>query len=219
MRRFIGYTLPFSAFAIPSSLVCYGDRWVLQHSLTAADVGIYVAIAQIASAPANLLLAVFSYTLNPFLFQQAGDARCAEALQRSRQLLYRGVLLLVVVLAGVILVSVLLDTWIVRLLTSAEFVPYARLLWLLVLAAALFQIAQALTSEAYVHDRPWSMMAPKLIHAALFVVLAVAWVGPHQLMGVALAAVISAAVYLWLVVAANRRARYGNMHRAAGGLR
>lgn len=206
-RQFAGYTLSFSLFAIPSMFICYGDRWVVQQTMSAADVGIYVAIAQIANAPANLMLAVFSYTLNPILFQQAGHAASAEALQNSRQLLYRAATLLVVLLAVVVAVSVALDTWIVNLLTSPEFVPHARLLWILVLSASLFQIGQALASEAFVHNRPFLMLVPKMTHAALFIGLAIWLIGRWQLEGVAIAAVVSAAVYLLLVVSANARAR------------
>lgn len=214
-RQFAGYTLSFSLFAIPSMFICYGDRWVVQQTMSAADVGIYVAIAQIANAPANLMLAVFSYTLNPILFQQAGNAASAESLRSSRQLLYRAATFLVVVLAGVVAVSVVFDAWIVNLLTSPEFVPHARLLWILVLSASLFQIGQALASEAFVHNRPFLMLFPKLTHAALFIALAIWLIGRWQLEGVAIAAVVSAAVYLLLVVSANARARRTSVADAA----
>lgn len=200
------YVLSISVFAVPAILASYGDRWIIQHSLSEAHVGVYVALAQIANAPANLMLAVFSQTLNPIIFQRAGSAGPDEAMHSGRRLLYRALFLLSILLASVTLGSYVFGEWIVRLLTSPGFVPYANLLWVLVLAAALFQAGQALASEAFLYNKPFLLFLPKLAHAVIFLGLSFWLVTSRQLEGVAIAAVVGAAVYLPLVMRVNARA-------------
>lgn len=203
---FTRYAASFSLLALPAAAAAYGDRWLIQQMLTAADVGVYVAIAQIANAPANLVQAVFSQTLAPILFQRAGNAHSPDAVEASRTVLYRSVWLLMALLAIMVIISYLFDRRIVGLLTSVEFVSHARLLWLLVLAAAIFQLAQALASEAFVFNRPFLLFYPKMAHAMIFLGLSVWLAGVFRLEGVAIAAVVAAFFYLFFVVTANRYA-------------
>ena len=205
-REFGAYASSISLFAIPAIFASYGDRWIIQQLLTDADVGIYVALAQIANAPANLILAVFSQTINPILFQRAGDATSGESVRAGRQMLYRAMLLLIGLLALMTFVSYVFGEWIVITLTSPDFAPYARLLWVLVLSAAIFQVAQALAAEAFLYNRPVLLFFPKMLHAIVFLGLTLWLVGRQQLEGAAIAAVIAAAVYLPLVLATTARA-------------
>ncbi|MCX7171597.1 MAG: oligosaccharide flippase family protein, partial [Proteobacteria bacterium] len=104
-REFGAYASSISLFAIPAIFASYGDRWIIQQILTDGHVGIYVALAQIANAPANLILAVFSQTINPILFQHAGDASSNESVRNSRQMLYRALVLLIGLLTLMTVVS------------------------------------------------------------------------------------------------------------------
>jgi|GEM_PF-1477239 len=205
-RDFVAYAGSISLFAVPAIFSNYGDRWIIQQMLSDAHVGIYVALAQIANAPANLILAIFSQTINPILFQLAGDASDSASIQASRRILYRALLHLVGLLTLMTVVSYILGEWIVVTLTSAEFVPYARLLWVLVLSAAIFQIGQALAAEAFLYNRPFQLFFPKMLHAVFFLGISLWLVQSRQLEGVAIAAVIAAVIYLPLVLLANNRA-------------
>lgn len=203
---FMRYAASFSLFALPAAAAAYGDRWLIQQTLTAADVGVYVALTQIANAPANLLQAVFSQLMNPILFQRAGAASSPEAVRASQRMLYRTLLVLLLLLLAVVAVSVLFAEEIVVLMTSAAFANQAHLLWLLVVAAAVFQLGQGLAAEAFIHNRPFSLFFPKMAHALVFLGGALMLVQSMQLAGVALAAIVAASVYLALVVFSNARA-------------
>ena len=205
-RDFGAYAGSISLFAVPAIFSSYGDRWIIQQMLSDAHVGIYVALAQIANAPANLILAIFSQTINPILFQLAGDATDSESIRTSRQMLYRALLQLIGLLTLMTIVSYALGEWIVITLTSSEFVPYARLLWVLVLSAAIFQIGQALAAEAFLYNRPFQLFFPKMLHAMVFLGMSLWLVQSRQLEGVAIAAVVASAIYLPLVLLANTRA-------------
>ncbi|MBI5923197.1 MAG: oligosaccharide flippase family protein [Betaproteobacteria bacterium] len=205
-RDFGAYAGSISLFAVPAIFSNYGDRWIIQQMLSDAHVGIYVALAQIANAPANLILAIFSQTINPILFQLAGDATDSESIRVSRQMLYRAMLQLIGLLALMTIVSYALGEWIVITLTSSEFVPYASLLWVLVLSAAIFQIGQALAAEAFLYNRPFQLFFPKMLHAMVFLGISLWLVHSRKLEGVAIAAVIASAIYLPLVLLSNTRA-------------
>lgn len=202
---FTRYAASFSLFALPAVVATYGDRWLIQQTLTAADVGIYVALMQLASAPANLLQAVFSQVMNPILFQRAGAVSSPDALRASRQLLYRTLLLLLVVLLVVVVVSAVFAYEIVMLMTSAAFTDHAYLLWMLVLAAAIFQLGQGLSAEAFIHNRPALLFLPKVAHAVVFIGLSLVLIDGLGLQGVAYAAMVAACAYLGLVAFNNAR--------------
>jgi hypothetical protein len=171
--------------------------------VTQSDVGIYVALNQIAAAPANLLLAIFSQLLHPILFQRAGGGQALASVHASRMLLYRALSVLVVVLFGIVAVSALFGEWLTGWLTSTEFARHGGLLWQLALAAGIFQIGQALAAETFVHNRPFLLFFPKMAHAVSFLGLAYLWILPRGLEGVALAAVVAALIYLLLVAVTN----------------
>lgn len=200
---FFRYTASFSLFAIPAMFSLYGDRWLVQQMLTQSDVGIYVALNQIAAAPANLLLAIFSQLLHPILFQRAGGGQALASVHASRMLLYRALSVLVFVLFGIVAVSALFGEWLTGWLTSTEFARHGGLLWQLALAAGIFQIGQALAAETFVHNRPFLLFFPKMAHAVSFLGLAYLWILPRGLEGVALAAVVAALIYLLLVAVTN----------------
>lgn len=210
-QDFTRYAASFSLFAVPGIFAVYGDRWLIQQAMTDADVGIYVALAQIAAAPANLLLSIFSQTLNPILFQRAGAASSPASVRASRFLLYRALVFFVFSLFVVVVVSAIFGATLVQWMTSAAFAQHGSLLWNLVLSAAVFQIGQALAAEAFVYNRPFLMFFPKTAHALVFLGLAFLLVGERGLEGVALAAVFAAFVYLILVVVMNA---WGGRHYA-----
>jgi O-antigen/teichoic acid export membrane protein len=204
-RPFARYAFSIAVFAVPGLFAGYGDRWIIHQWLSETHVGIYVALAQIANAPANLVLAIFSQSVNPVIFQRAGESASPDALHGGRRVLYRALLLLVTVLALMTLVSYAFGEWIVTVLTSPEFTRYAGLLWVLVLSAAIFQIGQALASEAFLYNRPSLLFLPKLIHALTFLGLSAWLISDRQLAGVAIAALVAAVIYVPLVVLMNAR--------------
>ncbi len=200
---FTRYAISFSLLAVPGIFATYGDRWLIQQTMTDADVGIYVALAQIAAAPANLLLSIFSQVLNPVLFQRAGAANSPGSVRASRILLYRALVLFVIVLATLVVASAAFGVTLVQWMTSAAFAHHGGLLWNLVLSAAIFQVGQALAAESFIYNRPFLMFFPKMAHAAIFLGLASVFVAGRGLGGVAWAAVVAAFSYLALVLATN----------------
>lgn len=207
-REFASYAASISLFAVPALLSSYGDRWIIQQTLTETHVGIYVALAQIANAPANLILTVFSQSLNPVLFQRAGSSLSVGGLHASRSLLYRALLPLATLLALLTWICYAFASVIVTFMTSPEFAPHAELLWLLVLAAAVFQVGQAMAAEAFLYNRPSLLFVPKLVYAVVFLGLSLWWVADLQIGGVALAALVAALVYAPLVMITNARAAH-----------
>ena len=205
-REFGRYTFSFTLFAIPAAFSSFGDRWIIQGILSDGHVGAYVALAQIANAPTNIILAIFSQVVNPILFQRAGSASSPDTLAVGRRLLYRALMLLVLGITAAVGASYVFAPQIVALLTAPDFVRYSDLLWLLVLGAGIFQVAQALASEAFMFNRPSLLFFPKLVHAVIFFGLSLLFSMHWGLSGIAVAGVVAAISYLLLVALFNAKA-------------
>lgn len=93
---------------------------------------------------------------------------------------------------------------ILALLSSDEFVPYHKVLWVMALGCAIFQFAQLCVMRGFVEKRPQVYVIAKAAHATSFLMV-LALVGDRlSLMGVGLAICISSFIYLIAILIANK---------------
>ncbi len=204
-RDFGRYGYPFVGFALLAIVSQYADRWILQSGLGDGTVGVYAAMLQIATAPIAIVVAVVTQFIIPIVF-----ARVGPAISRSR--IDSGQALLKLTVIAVALVSVAL-TWlayvwapeIVNLLTNKEYTKHSDILWILVLAVALFNIGQILVATGLSINRSNAYLFPKFAQALAVLILGLVWVQSAGISGMAYALLTSSAIYLCLVVVVNRR--------------
>lgn len=201
MKEFVAFASPFVLFAVFGSIVNYGDRWMVQAIFRQEYVGIYTVLFLIANTPMNLFGTVVTQFVLPILY----SIDPAHDTSRRRARIYRYVLTFsaLFLMLGV-LVAFLFSEPILALLSSDEFVPYHKVLWVMALGCAIFQFAQLCVMRGFVEKRPQVYVIAKAAHATSFLMV-LALVGDRlSLMGVGLAICISSFIYLIAILIANK---------------
>jgi O-antigen/teichoic acid export membrane protein len=195
----------FTVFAGFASINMYADRWILQGLFREKEVGIYVALYQIANAPIAFLAGVISQFIVPIIYERAGNISSLTQVHRSSRLLNQTVLLASLSMAAVLLVAYEFSGFIVQLLTTSEFAQGHQILWVLVLGLSLFQIAQLITTKGLYHNIPKIYFYPKMFYAVSFLVFAYLGTIQFGMRGMAWSWVTSSFLYLIFVIYANKK--------------
>src|SRR5207249_9119358 len=106
------------------------------------EVGIYVALYQIANAPISLFSSAMSQFVMPIIFDQGGSmASLVEVRQGERTLRY-SLMVAGVVMTCLVACTFLISETLVRILTTPVFAEYHASLWVVTLGLALFHFGQ-----------------------------------------------------------------------------
>lgn len=202
--EFLRYALPFIAFAGLASVSLYADRWLLQTFLMAADVGIYSAIFQLASAPVALLMGVATQLIIPVVFARSGNLDDHDRTRSSQRLVSRSVLIIGAMYAALTLAAYRWGEVFITLLTNADYAKYASSLWVIVFSQALFNLAQFLVSIGLTLHKPHAYFAAKLGQAVCLLIAGLLLVRTGGVNGMAEALLVSSIVYLAWVIAVNK---------------
>ena len=203
--EFLAYGLPFLAFAGLASISQYADRWLLQSFGSTEAVGIYAAMFQIASAPIVFLMGIATQLIIPVVFARSGNLDNHDRTQSSQRLLSRSVVVVGILYLAVTLVAYVWGETLIAWLTNADYSRYASSLWLIVLAQALFNLAQLMVASGLNLNRPRAYFAPKLGQAASLLLAGVFLVRHGGIEGMAQALLISSLVYFIWVITVNIR--------------
>ncbi len=67
-------------------ITLYADRWILQSLAGEREVGMYVALYQIANAPIVLTIGIINQFFVPIIFDAAGDMRTLDQRDQSSRM-------------------------------------------------------------------------------------------------------------------------------------
>lgn len=205
IQEFYSYALPFVLWSILLSISMYSDRWILQNLFGPAEVGIYVAIYQIARVPVNGIIQTVNKFMMPVIFETAGDLSIKENINKSVRLLYLTVLSCGAIFLPIIIFSYLLGDTIINTLTTKEFSQYSKLLWLLLLSQCIFYLTQTLANVAQIVKQPQKHIISFLLNAISMVVFGLSFGQEYGVFGVALGLITSSVVYFITVLIINRK--------------
>lgn len=203
-KQFYSYLAPFKYFSVFGAIGLFSDRWILQWLYGEKEVGIYTALYLIANTPILVIVGVVSQFIIPIVFDKMGNATSISRSGESNKLLYQSILIVVILILPMIVGSYYFGEQIVGLLTNASYINHAYLLWLLVISLTIFNIGQMLSLVGFSLNKPKIYIWPMAIKTVVFLLFAYYLAAEYQILGVVLAACISAAVYLVLVLLANK---------------
>jgi O-antigen/teichoic acid export membrane protein len=205
LRDYLRYATPFLVWAGFGMLSSFGDRWVLQGTFGEKEVGIYVALYQLANAPMALLFAMLSEFINPIVYQRISTDISNETVRKSTSILTKSILGVIAIILPVAGIGLFFGDTVVRMLTSAQFVGHTSVLAFLCIAILLFNVGQVYTTIGCALNRPVVYMWPKAIYSILFILLALVFIKTFALEGVAIALCISSLFYTAIVLFTNSR--------------
>jgi O-antigen/teichoic acid export membrane protein len=164
------------------------------------QVGVYALMSQLATTPTILLTSLINQFYLPVIFHQdpKGEGEFGPSFRRY--------LLVSAMGTAILAVSVLIaGPYLVRLVSTRDFLGHEHLLALLVVSAALFGMGQQLVLPGLRARRSFIYILPKVIHSAALLVAALLLVPAWGLGGMATASVIAATFYAASVLVANAR--------------
>lgn len=199
-RQMVAYSLPFVIFGVVGSLGSHGERLLLTAWMPWEQVGVYALMSQLATTPTILLTSLINQFYLPVIFHQdpKGEGEFGPSFKRYLLVSALGtaILAVLVLIAG---------PYLVRLVSTRDFLGHEHLLALLVVSAALFGMGQQLVLPGLRARRSFIYILPKIIHSAALLVAAVLLVPALGLAGMATASVFAATLYAASVLVANAR--------------
>jgi O-antigen/teichoic acid export membrane protein len=207
MKDMIRYASSFLLISAFTAIVMYSDRWIILGSLGEAEVGSYVAIYQVASAPLMLLFGLISQFMVPIIYQRAGSMETREQVSRSAGLIRMTVGIAILATGPFVVLAMLAGKDIMTLVTTPKVAEQSGILWVLMVAIMMTRIADLLALEGFNRRRPGVYVLPRAAQAGVFLVMALVWVDDHALAGVVNALILASAIYMLAVMHTNRRLR------------
>jgi O-antigen/teichoic acid export membrane protein len=205
LSEFKKYSFPFLLFALVGMFGAYADRWIIFERLGEKDVGIYVALYQIANAPVALVMAFAQQYSAPIIFQRAGSAESTDQATNAERLLLYMVFAFVVVLLPLILLFWIYSEEIVGIFTSESFMEHHELLWFLPFGIMGFSVGQLFILKGQYLNKPMVYLWPKILHALSLVVLTYYLVTEAGIIGAAYAFCVASMIYLSVIILVNRK--------------
>ena len=206
LRGIFEYSLPFLLWGGVAWLQSNGERWVINAWMTVSDVGRYGLAWGVINNSAGLGATILSQFLTPIMFRHfsAGDD---ESLRRGEVLVrLSGVLTLGLFGVAAILLLAFGDA-VIAILSTQSFVSGGAVLFALAVGLGLFYVGQALSNLGFALTRPRVYLPAKVCSAVASVPLYLAGCRLGGVLGVACAVIVANALYLLMVIDANRRLR------------
>lgn len=194
-RKLLAFAYPFLGFSLFALIAQYGDRWLLQQSRGADDVGVYAVLLQTATIPITLLYTFMSNITAPIVFARVGHDPTGARLASVGTLLVRVSLtyIVLVTLGGSVIWE--FGDSLVSLVSNANYVGHTEILLILYAAAACFMLGQYWALIGLANNQPGKLLVPKLLQALILLVLGAILVPTLGMTGVAWATLAAAVVH------------------------
>lgn len=202
-KEFVSFALPFSGFAVFTSLTLYADRWIIQGISGAASVGLYAAMFQLAASPVNILFAVINQLMVPIVYEKAGMHGNAQ--QDVRKIVRNLANISVVILTAIVLPLYVWSKPLARLFTTPVFAEQSGLIPLLVIGMGLFNVGQLFTLVGNSLNRPGIYVWPKAAHAVLLCLGGIFFTCRYGAYGMAFAGIVASVFYVVGILLINQR--------------
>lgn len=211
-RDILQYSWPFFLFGAMTWFQTASDRWALEVLRSTESVAQYSVLNQIGFQSIVLLFGSFSYFLFPILLNRAGNLQSSAQFDAANHLnnWYLG---FNIAFCGVFF---LLFWWfgpaVIRLLSSEQYVPVAKLLPFMVIAGGLFVFGQNYSNRFALSMQTGLLVYPKIVTAVIGVLLNILFVNYFGLQGLVTAVIITQVVYVALLIVAWKwKGRHGKV--------
>lgn len=205
VRTLYNYASPFATWAGIAAVGMYADRWILQGLLGPAGVGIYVALYQIARAPIVILTTTINQFLMPIVFNRAGAMQSNTQVDRSTRLLHQAIVILSLLILAITLVTYYWSEALVALFTTGAFTEHHKLLWVIVVSVAFYEVGQTCSAVGHTYMRTRPYILPFVVNGIVSSGLSYYLGRLHGIDGVAWAVCVANFLYFILVIKTNRQ--------------
>ena len=203
-KLLLPFSFPLLLFGVFQWLQTYGERWIIQITLTLKDVGIYTFMGTIANTSLMIIISALSQFIGPILWEKFSDLNDFRKIDIGRRIIKYQVYLVAILtfIASGILYFV--GETIIKILGNLSFIRYSQLLPLIFLSIGIFNIGQTLTSIGFGLDKMIKYSYAKIISAILTIVFLLIGSRLFGLFGITIAGMSSGIIYLLFIIQTNR---------------
>jgi O-antigen/teichoic acid export membrane protein len=202
-REALAIVAPAVAWAPCSYVTDFADRWALARFATLADVGAYGVLVILTLRAITAISYILDRVFAPQIFALAGNGEDPERLKRASHLLALSCVVLGALCLPLLATYYFAPHSLIALVSSADYESGAADLWLLGIAAVIFDFARRLTFFGYMLKRPWIYLPSKIVPALALVALLWLWTPTHGIHGVALSLIAANSLQFVMAAAAN----------------
>lgn len=203
-REILAYATPFVAWAGIGAISMFGDRWTLQYISGAQQVGIYVALYQIANAPVTLTAGVTNQLMTPIVFQRAGTGDNEQQVCSAKSLLYKCMALFAVSMFAIGVLLYAFSAPLIRLATSRAIAEFHGVLWIMFAGLVCYQLAQQLSAIGQIRRQTRRYIIAYATNAAATVGFSYALGIRMGIAGIAWGLLLSNFLFMLTIIAVNR---------------
>ncbi len=206
-RQMVAYAAPFSVWAVFTWAQMASERWALEFFSSTVDVGLYQVLYQLGYYPVAFIGAASAQLVGPILFWKMGTGTNERDRAQTFLLARRTSLLALGLSLSAAAIAWRFGAAAFDLVVSSEYHSGARLLWVPVVSAGLFHSAQLASYTLMAANRPSALIAPKVVTAAVGVLLNLYGARTFGVLGVLGAnCCFSALYFVWIVGLCRRTA-------------
>lgn len=198
----LSYSWPFFLFGLMTWFQTASDRWALEVLCSTETVAQYSVLSQLGLQSLVLLFGSFSYFLFPILVNRAGNLQKNGQFDSANQLNNWYLGFNVVFCGAFFLLFWWFGPYIIRLLSSEQYVVVADLLPFMAIAGGLFVFGQNYSNRFALSMQTQLLMYPKVASAIVGIILNIVLVSYSGLTGLVTAVIVTQTVYVALVVVA-----------------
>lgn len=211
-REIRSYSWPFAAWGWLTFLQQASDRWALQFFGSTEAVGQYAVIYQLGCYPIVVASGMAMQLVGPVLFEKSGPAVGSTQHRFSIKVIYSMTLWTGVLTIALFTVLGLSHERLFGLLVATSYRHASFLLPWVALAAGVFAAGQILSLSFMAGLNPRALLAAKVVTALVGMVANLAGAWARGLVGVVIANVVWALLYLLVIMACAHKER----NRVAG---
>jgi len=198
VSEILRYGLPYGIWGIFGWAQSGADRYMVDHWLTRADVGRYVAGSQVGGFPFSVAGAFVGQLINPVLFQRAGDGSEPRKVDSAKRLLFKMGLLFILFGLVTLLFLYLFGPALFSLLTGRrDYMVPLPILLLLSIGAFIFQLSQIFAVMFLIHKKSMLLLWPKIVGGITAVIIGILLIPKFGLLGAAISNVCASIILLF----------------------
>ncbi len=203
-KKVVMYGWPFVLWGWLTWSQLNGERWVINSYLAAEDVGRYGLASSMVNNSIVMLYTVLIQFITPSVYAKFSSDHPGDRVGGFQLIsMMTWVTFILFSLFGLFLYGA--GDWLIRLLSNADFVVDAEILFLLTLGMGVFYMGQTLAMVGMALERPTVYVLPKIVSAVISVAVYIAGCLMFGLLGIVFGILIGNLVYLVGIIVVNKR--------------
>ena len=204
-RQMWVYARPLGSWGLFTWGQIASDRWALESLATTRAVGIYQVLYQLGYYPISMASAFVNQLVQPILFARAGAGTDKNRVANTHRIVHKLLAVSLLLSMAGFVVSALVCKPLFRIMLPSAYASAAHLMPLMVLSAGIFECGQIVSLKHMLSPDPRSLIAPKIVTAALGICLNFAGAYLFGLTGVVVASLCFSTAYcIWVVAVAPK---------------